>query len=69
MSPNAEAALLKGLVILKTFQCDHNPSCDQAEEKRGGWGGCCNSCWGRRWAEDMDRLLNDGPQPDFSKAS
>lgn len=69
MSPEAEVALLKGIVTLKSFQCEHKPSasCDQAEEERGG---CCNSCWARRWAEEMDQLLSKGgPQPDFSKAS
>ena len=44
----------RGLKMMKSFTCEHKPTCDEAEEERGG---CCNSCWARRWAEDMEKRL------------
>lgn len=44
----ARAALREAMPTLRTFRCQHDPSCSEVNR-----GGCCNSCWARSWAESV----------------
>lgn len=54
MNERAEAFLRNGLQTLRGMTCEHQPTCDEADEERGG---CCNSCWASRWAVQMGDVL------------
>jgi hypothetical protein len=48
--------LKRDLRYLRSFGCEHvihsgkpDEHCDKRDGERGG---CCNSCWARRWAEE-----------------
>ena len=68
------SALSHGYTLVKVqdlrtiagFACEHfaagHPSCDEADEERGG---CCNACWAARWARrvlDERRVKPSEPQ-------
>jgi hypothetical protein len=58
---NLFGKLIPGLRLMATMACEHSPSCDVADIDRGG---CCNSCWSRRFAVRMLKRLGEGTGED-----
>jgi len=54
LSPENEKILREGIRMLTSFQCEHDPPCEDKGAERGG---VCNSCWARWWAERIERRL------------
>ncbi len=59
MDEEAKLELAQGIQTIKSFSCQHKPTCDEVDR-----GACCNSCWARKWAEGFEKLV--GPLPDSS---
>ena len=55
------ASLVEGLRTMATMACQHSPPCDKKNLDRGG---CCNSCWARRFALKALKRLGKGTGED-----